>query len=107
MWVSPVPKLAKQLGINQESAYQLVNFGLIEYDFIDNTRLISQKHVNDFNLKYIILSQHAKKLSTSSGYLVKRLAERGIFPVDYTWNRKLRQKLYDYKGVYIANYFGL
>ncbi len=94
-----IPELAKQLGINQESAYQLVNFGLIEYDFIDNTRLISQKHVNDFNQKYIILSQYAKELNTSSRYLARQLSERDIYPVDHDWDKRLRQKVYYYEDI--------
>lgn len=89
-----IPELAKQLGINQESAYQLVNFGLIEYDFVDNTRLISRKNQDDFNQKYVLLSHYAKKSNTSSRYLMRQWGEKGIFPVDYSGYRKLRQRIY-------------
>lgn len=89
-----IPKLAKQLGINQESAYQLVNFGLIEYVAIDNIRFISQKHLDDFNEKYLLLSCYAKERNSSSRYLMRLLSERGIFPVDQVWSRKLRIKVY-------------
>ena len=89
-----IPELAKQLGINQESAYQLVNFELIEYEAIDNTRFISQKNLDVFNEKYLLLSSYAKERNSSSRYLVKQLAEREIHPVDHNWDKKLRKKIY-------------
>lgn len=89
-----IPEFADKSGINQEFAYQLVNNRLIEYELMGNTRFITQKHIDTFHEKYILLSHYAKVKGISSRYLVNRLTKQGIFSVDHEWDKKLRQKVY-------------
>ncbi|MBS7817476.1 helix-turn-helix domain-containing protein [Wohlfahrtiimonas chitiniclastica] len=89
-----IPDLAKYLRVNQESAYQIVNFGLIDYETIGSTRLITQQHLDIFNQKYILLSHYARLHKVSSKLLIYRLSEFDIYPIDHTWDNKLRHKIY-------------
>lgn len=97
-----IPQLAKYLRINQESAYQLVNFDLIEYEAIGNTRLITQQHLDTFTQRYIVLSHYAKTHNTSSRYLMNTFANKGVYPIDQAWDKKLRQKIYIRKNILTA-----
>lgn len=89
-----IMELSTYLGINQESAYQLVNKGLIEHERVDRNRFISKKNLIAFEGKYILLSHYAKKYQTSSKYLINFLADKGVFPIDSDWDIKLRQRVY-------------
>ncbi|UYZ84698.1 hypothetical protein MTZ49_03805 [Entomomonas sp. E2T0] len=90
-----IPQLAKLLNINQELTYQLINMGIIDY-FIgkDNRKLITEDDLNVFKTRYIFLAKISKALKIGSRTLIEYFASENIFPIDYQWQIKLRQKLY-------------
>lgn len=103
-----IPQLSHTLKINQEFAYQLINYNFLQYIQIDNTRFISQNHLLDFHKKYEILSHYSKNRQLSSQYLLVKLAEYNIYPVDHLWTKgHLRQKLFTKQEIlFFENKFG-
>lgn len=89
-----IPNLAKVFGINQEFAYQLVNFGLLTYQVIDSVRLISQSDIQLFKNKYILLTHYAQSKGYNSRVILGRLSQYLVYPIDHTWRVKLRQKVF-------------
>lgn len=89
-----IPNLAKEFGINQEFAYQLVNFGLLTYQVIDNARFISQRDIQLFKKKYILLTHYARSKGYNSRIILGKLSQYLVYPVDHTWKTKLRQKVF-------------
>lgn len=91
-----IPKASKTLGLNQEFTYQLVNKGLIETEEASkgNTRIINQDSITEFSSTYVVLSKLAKKIQVSSRTLIKYLSSKEVYPIDFTWNDPLRQKVY-------------
>ncbi len=91
-----IPSLAKVLGINQEFTYQLVNNGVIEATSTTGSDIkwISKKNLLDFTNNYILSSKLSKKIQMNPRKLVNLLASREVHPIDYEWDKKLRQKVY-------------
>lgn len=91
-----IPQLAKQLKINQEFAYQLINSGLIDNFSSENgkKRLIMEQALTEFMSKYVFLAQLSKATKIGSSTLINYFANREIFLVDYLWPTKLRLKVF-------------
>lgn len=92
-----IPVTARLLGLQQQFTYQLVDTGLIETQSKNGTSLkwVSQKGIDDFREKYVLLSKVAKRSQISSRALMNHLADREIYPVDEQWKVQLRQKVYE------------
>lgn len=72
-----------------------MNNGLIDC-FIDKhskKRLITEVFLELFTKEYIFLVEIAKVTKIGSSTLMTYLAEKGIYPVDHSDNKKLRLKL--------------
>jgi len=90
-----VTEAAKQLGVNEEFAYQLVNHGYLHHKINSrNAKVIFAGHVRQFNQEYVILSKLSEESGISSARLVELLDSLNIFSVDHNDADKLRQKLY-------------
>ncbi|MFT2098388.1 TniQ family protein [Marinomonas sp. 2405UD66-6] len=98
-----IPVTAKLLGLQQQFTYQLVDTGLIETQSKNGTTLkwVSQKGIDDFRERYVLLAKLAKRAQISSKALMKHLADREIYPIDEQWKVPLRQKVYERQ--YLAN----
>ncbi|MBK5143729.1 TniQ family protein [Budviciaceae bacterium BWR-B9] len=92
-----IPEAAKYLKINQEFAYQLVNYGFLSHTTLESsaTRWITAEDLEAFNERYLLLSRLSERLGINSRTLARQLAEKGLFSVDYRTEFKLRQKLYE------------
>ena len=101
-----IPQLAKLLGLQQEFTYQLIDNHIIETTLNPNnsSRWVSQKNIDDFNDKYIVLSKLAKTSKVHSRTLMKRFSDNGIYPVDHEWVIRLRQKVYE-KSIIFENLY--
>lgn len=89
-----IPDFAKEWGINQEFAYQLVNLGLLTYQIMDKTRFIAKSDLQLFEQTYILLAHYAKAKGDYSRTILTQLTQQQIYSVDHTWKRKLRQKVF-------------
>jgi hypothetical protein len=94
--VFKVPVVAKIMALNQEFTYQLVNEGILKSNVVgeSNVTEITEEQISDFHNEYVLLSKLAKKIFLSSRTLIKYLASKEIYPVDYYAEKKLRQKVY-------------
>lgn len=94
--VLTVPALAKELKINEEFAYQLVNLGLLacQTDPSRHARVIAHEQLDDFKQHFVLLSKLSKCLGLNSRDLMRYFAAKGVYPVGHNRPRQLRQKVY-------------
>lgn len=94
--VLTISALGKELKINEEFAYQLVNLGLIECqtDQSRHTRVIAHQQLDDFKQHFVLLSKLSKCLGLNSRDLMNYFAGKGVYPVGHDRPRQLRQKVY-------------
>lgn len=91
-----VSELAKELKINEEFTYQLVNLGLLQcqLDTSQHARMIAHEQLDDFKEHFVLLSKLSKCLGLNSRDLMNYFAAKGIYPVDHERPKRLRQKVY-------------
>lgn len=90
-----VTDAAKQLEINEEFAYQLVNRGYLHHKTDSrNAKVIFPDHIRKFNQEYVILAKLSEKAYRTSAAIIEMLESYEIYPVDHYEKYKLRQKLY-------------
>ena len=101
-----ISEVANVLNINEEFCYQLVNFGYLSYKSDSkNAKMIFPDHIRQFKQRYVIMAKLALDLKCTSALLMKVLSNENIYPVDYTENKKLRQKLYSRKDLLNSSEF--
>lgn len=97
-----ISKVAHKLGINQEFAYQLVN-----YDFLKTStdsknikiRKVSLTQLEDFKQEYVLLSKLSLVLEQSSTHVSACLRYLNVYPIDHEMEIKLRQKVYKRQSI--------
>jgi len=89
-----VPAFAKAFGVKQEVAYFWVRAGLINADRENGSSHISPAAVLNFQKKYVLATELAKQIHTSSRALRDRLRSIELFPISGPGIDGCRQTLY-------------